>query len=130
MCKDSFFGDEGDSNTACSSTVSSSLKKRCPNDCSNNGVCYYLSKATNNYISSCNTTDPTCYAECQCTAGFTSAACEMTIVQQQASSDYRSAMIGQIATISKLSSNPTSNTVNGWVNNLVELGKTSSYLTL
>ena len=121
-CKGTLFGDEGDSNTICSSSISSSVKKRCPNDCSNNGVCVYININTNSHISMCNTTDVSCYAECQCAAGFSSSACDITTAEQQWSSDYRATMISQIATVAKVTSNPSVNTINGWVGNLVELG--------
>ena len=122
---DMYFGDKGDSNTLCSVTLSTAVSKRCPNDCSSNGICAFISTTNNSYISKCSTIDSTCYAECQCKTGFTSSACEMTIADQQRASEYRSTMIGQIASVAGKVDDPPASTVNGWVNNLVELGMLS-----
>lgn len=119
---DTYFGDKGDSNTLCSKTLSSTVSKRCPNDCSNNGICVLISTTNNSYINRCSTVDPTCYAECQCKVGFFSSACEMTSADRQRSSEYRSTMIGQIANVAGKTDSPHPSTVNGWVNSLVELG--------
>ena len=120
-CINGFFGDEADSNTLCTSNILKS-PKRCPNDCNNKGICIYISIKSNKNIESCSTADPTCYAECQCNSGFGSINCNKTTNELQKASEYRVSMINIIenAVITTESVKPQA--VNGWINNLAELG--------
>lgn len=85
----------------------------CPNNCSGNGVCLYLSVNTRHRQSVCNEGDPLCTAECSCTTGFVGDTCNTTTAVFLGKQKLRDVLTQGLLTVIK-SKDADLNTVTGW----------------
>lgn len=106
----------------CSSDgVCREIQQSCPNNCTNRGICHYVSVIERNTtVSECGVSDLHCKAVCECEVDFVGASCSMTVADFEKASLLRQSIVENIRNMMALE-NPDRNSIRSWVDNLYAL---------
>jgi hypothetical protein len=83
--------------------VQQSMPKSCPANCSDHGVCVYMSVLTQEEVSECMMGDVSCIAMCECEEAYASSlSCSMTLAEMEAKQGLRESVISGVARMMEL----------------------------
>jgi hypothetical protein len=151
-CLSGFHGDSGDKNTLCGRIpqfTNASLipvggcvsdsdctvglqvcsnhqcvynSKKCPLDCSGNGICSFFYLSTGISLSECRINDLSCYGVCACRSGFTGSGCQVDELNLPKLQSYRAKLVDTLVNLTQTDV-VTTETVSSWSSYLTAVSK-------